>query len=197
MKRPTLLFIAGLILLSATPSWARDTYLSGNVGFIIRSDAKIAGESGKFDNDPGFAINGAIGAWLRKEIRIEGELGLHYNAGDRVPQNQDFNFSLITFMGNGYYDVPTKSPLKPYVGAGLGLGLARGSEDVSNTSDTDFVGVAQLMAGLGYQFRTNATFTFGYRYVITTDPDFILAEPGAFETEWTSHDFMLGARFKF
>jgi opacity protein-like surface antigen len=54
------------------------------------------------------------------------------------------------------------------------------------------------MAGLGYDISPKATLTFGYRYFTTTDPDFILATTGGpFETEYSSHDFLFGARFRF
>jgi opacity protein-like surface antigen len=59
------------------------------------------------------------------------------------------------------------------------------------------VGAVQLMAGLGYDISPKATLTFGYRYFTTTDPDFALAGPGFFETEFNSHDFLFGARFRF
>lgn len=201
MKHIFGLLVGVLIILMAAQVWAQsrpqNLYLSGNIGFGIRSDSKLSGASGKFDNDPAFVINGAIGMQLRQNIRVEGEIGYHLNGADRTSNGQEFNFSVLSFMGNAYFDIPTKSPLTPYVGAGLGLGLAGGSEDTFDTSDSDVVGVVQLMAGVGYDISPRATLTFGYRYFTTTDPDFALAGVGFFETEYTSHDFLFGARFRF
>ncbi len=60
------------------------------------------------------------------------------------------------------------------------------------------VGAFQFMLGLAYDLSPKAALTFGYRYFLTTDPDFALATPGvSFETEYTSHDFLFGARFRF
>ena len=201
MKRIFGLVTGILVLLIAAQAWAQsgphDLYLSGNIGFGIRSDSKLTGSAGQFDNDPAFVINGAIGTKLKEKFRVEGEIGYHLNAADRTSNGRDFSFSVISFMGNAYFDIPTQSPLTPYLGLGLGFGIAGGSEDTFDTSDSDLVGAFQFMAGLGYDISPKATLTFGYRYFTTTDPDFALAGPGFFETEYTSHDFLFGARFRF
>jgi opacity protein-like surface antigen len=200
MKRIFGLVIGVLVLLFAAQVWAQERqnlYISGNVGFGIRSDSKLTGSSGTFDNGTAFVIDGALGTRLNENFRVEGEIGYHWNGADRTSNGQDFSFSVLSFMGNVYFDIPTQSPLTPYLGAGLGFGIAGGSEDSFGTSDSDGVGAFQLMAGLGYDISPKATLTFGYRYFTTTDPDFALAGPGFFETEYTSHDFLFGARFRF
>jgi len=63
-------------------------------------------------------------------------------------------------------------------------------------NDSDLVAAFQLMAGIGYEISPKATLTFGYRYFTTSDPSFNDAF-GAFDTEFTSHDFLFGARFRF
>jgi opacity protein-like surface antigen len=204
MKRIFGLVIGVLILLFAAQVWAQgrpqNMYLSGNIGFGMRPDADIAGPSGNvFDNDPAFVINGAIGVELNPMWRVEGEIGWHFNAADVAGFPQDFTFGVISFMGNGYFDIPTNSPLRPYLGAGLGFALVGVEEDFFGLtdSDSDLVGAFQLMAGLGYEISPKATLTFGYRYFTTTDPTFTLFTSGPFETEYASHEFLLGARFRF
>ena len=105
---------------------------------------------------------------------------------------------MVSFMANGYFDIPTNSPLRPYLGAGLGFGVAGVDEDRFglNSTDSDLVGAFQLMAGIGFDYNPKVSFTFGYRYFTTTDPDFFTAF-GPFEMEFTSHDFLFGARFRF
>lgn len=206
MKRIIGLVVGVLILLSATQTWAqqaqpRGLYLSGNIGFGIRPDADIAGPGSPFapfENDPAFVINGAIGAELNPLIRVEGEIGLHSNTADQGGSGIDWIFRSISFMGNGYFDIPTNSPLRPYLGAGLGFAVVELEADNFGltSSDSDLVGAFQLMAGLGFDISPKATLTFGYRYFTTTDPSFNDAF-GSFETEYTSHDFLFGARFRF
>ena len=201
MKRIVGLVTGVLVLLFATQVWAQNRpegmYFSGNIGFGIRSDSKLTGFAGQFDNDPALVINGAIGIKLKEKYRVEGEIGYHSNGANRTNNGQGFSFSVISFMGNAYFDIPTQSPLNPYVGAGLGFGLARGSDDTFDSSDSDLVGAVQLMAGVSYDISPKAALTFGYRYFTTSDPAFFLATPGFFETEYSSHDFLFGARFQF
>ena len=205
MKRVFGLVIGFLVLLTAAQAWAqpgpRGMYFSGNMGFGVRPNADIAGPSGnEFDNDPAFVINGAIGMELNPMVRAEGEIGWHRNAADIADGTppQDFSFSVISFMGNGYFDIPTNSPVRPYLGAGIGFALVGVQEDVfGDDTDSDLVGAFQLMGGVGFDINPQTTLTFGYRYFTTTDPAFRLAASGPFETEYTSHDFMFGARFRF
>ena len=203
MKRIAGLTIGILILLMSAQASAQapqGLYFSGNIGFGIRPDSDIAGPAGnKFDNDPAFVINGAIGAELNPMVRVEGEIGYHLNAGDVRGFPQDFTFSMVSFMLNGYFDIPTNSPLRPFLGGGLGFGLAGVEEELGGLSanDTDLVGAFQLMAGIGYDISPKATLTFQYRYFMTTDPAYVLPISGAFDTEYSSHDFLFGARFRF
>ncbi len=196
------LVVGVLVLLFAAQVWAQvqpqGLYASGNIGFGIRPDGDINISSSPFENDPAFVINGAIGVELNPMIRIEGEIGFHYNTADQGGSPINWSFRNISFMGNGYFDIPTQSPLRPYVGAGLGLALVQleGEFFGVDDSDSDLVGAFQLMAGIGFDINPQATLTFGYRYFITTDPSFNSGF-GAFETEYTSHDFLFGARFRF
>ncbi len=203
MHRISGLIVGVLLLLCATHAWAQPPqglYISGNIGFGIRSDASATGiPGGNINNDPAFVINGAIGAELNPMIRVEGEIGYHLNSADALPFSpNEFTFSMVSFMANGYFDIPTNSPLRPYLGAGVGFGLAGVDEERFglNSTDSDMVGAFQLMTGIGFDFSPRATFTFGYRYFTTTDPDFFTAF-GPFEMDYTSHDFLFGARFRF
>jgi len=198
MKRFTGFLLAGLLLLTAAPAWAQQAYLSGNIGFGIRPDANINITPFPFENDPAIVINGAIGVELNPTIRVEGEIGFHGNTADQGGTGIDWTFRTISFMGNGYFDIPTNSPLRPYLGAGLGFAIVELEADNFGltSDDSDLVAAFQLMAGLGYDISPKATLTFGYRYFTTSDPGFNAAF-GSFETEFTSHDFLFGARFRF
>jgi len=204
MKHIIGLVIGVLVLFISTQVWAQaqvhaqGMYLSGNIGFGIRPDADFNGGPDQFDNDPAFVVNGAIGVELNPTIRIEGEIGLHANTADQGGTGIDWTFTTVSFMGNGYIDFPMPSPFRPYVGAGLGFAVVYLEEDLGFTADdSDLVAAFQLMAGIGYEISPKATLTFGYRYFTTSDPSFVLPFSGTFETEFSSHDFLFGARFRF
>ncbi|MCH6581362.1 MAG: porin family protein [Nitrospinae bacterium] len=144
-------------------------------------------------------MGGAIGVELNPTIRLEGEIGLHVNTADQGGTGIDWTFRTVSFMGNGYIDFPMPSPFRPYLGAGLGFAIVDlEADDFGLTAnDSDLVAAFQLMAGIGYEISPKATLTFGYRYFTTSDPSFVLPISGSFETEFTSHDFLFGARFRF
>lgn len=205
MKRIIGLIVGILVLLFAAQTWAQsrpqNPYVSGNIGFGIRPDSDISGVGGPFppfENDPAFVINGAMGVELNPMIRVEGEIGFHLNTADQGGTPVDWTFRTISFMGNGYFDIPTNSPLRPYLGAGLGFALVQLEGDLFGVSDSDsdLVGAFQLMAGVGFDLNPRVSFTFGYRYFNTTDPTFS-ASFGSIDTEFTSHDVLFGARFRF
>lgn len=204
MKRVFGLIVVILALLIASQAWAQarpqNPYFSGNIGFGIRPDASATGISVDIQNDPAFVINGAIGAKLNPMIRVEGEIGYHFNTADLLPAfSNEFSFSMVSFMANGYFDIPTNSPLRPYLGAGIGFAIAGVEEEFlgATSTDSDLVGAFQLMTGLGFDLNPQVTFTVGYRYFTTTDPDFFTAFGPPFEMEFTSHDVLFGARFRF
>lgn len=203
MKRISGLVIGVLVLLFAAQVWAQarpsNMYLSGNIGFGIRADETDQGPvGGRFENDPAFVINGAIGAQLNPNFRAEGEIGWHYNTADAVGFPDNFTFNVLSFMGNAYFDIPTQSPLRPYLGGGVGFAISSLEDELGGfrASDSDLVGAFQLMAGLGYDFSPKATFTFGYRYFTTTDPDYNIGGT-LISLGYASHDFLFGARFRF
>ena len=85
-----------------------------------------------------------------------------------------------TLMLNGYFDIPTKTAFRPYVGAGIGLARVRGrvswpaipEKDVRRETNLAW----QAGGGFGYNLSQNWTLDVGYRYgyngnvTIKTDP---------------------------
>ncbi|NIQ01885.1 MAG: outer membrane beta-barrel protein [Nitrospinaceae bacterium] len=199
MKQKNLLLFLFLSLLFATPAGAQDFYASGNLGFGIRSDATdTGGGGGRFINDPAFVIQGAVGTHLDPSIRVEGEVAFHHNTAEIPPFIDQFTFQVISFMGNGYLDLPTRSPVKPYLGAGVGFALSQLEDDIfgATVSDTDVVLAFQLMIGMNFEIFPGITTTVGYRYFTTSDPGYNLGGT-LIEVDYTSHDVLFGARFYF
>ena len=174
-------------------------YISGHIGGNSRPDAQttIFGFGpGDLTFDPGFVLGGAIGYDFGNNVRLEGEIAYRSNDVDGVVGGS-WNFSGLSFMGNGYYDINLNSPLKPYLGGGVGFALFRSEIEVfgATSGDDDTLLAYQLMAGLGYDINPKATITLGYRYFATAeDPTFSVQ---GFESEYSSHEFLLGARFRF
>lgn len=188
----------------------RGMYVSGSLGIGLLSDAENnqSGTNFEFSYDLGFNAGGAIG-YDFGSFRAEAELAYHRNDVDLITFSSgasvaiDGTVSALSLMANGYYDFGSrKSFLAPYLG--LGAGLAMVNEDVSISSsglqlvdDSAAVFAYQLMAGVGFNISPNTTLTVGYRYFATMDPELDDASGVPFDSEYQSHDVMVGIRFAF
>ena len=162
------------------------------------------------DTDTGFGINGAIG-YQFEEARAELELGYSNNnvngvrVGNADKVDADGRFDTWTLAANGYYDIPTGTAFRPYVGAGLGVAKLV-ADDVSvdvpevGEAELDDDGVSlifQAQAGLAYDFTDNASAFIGYRLQGIPGQSFSAADVD-FEADTTLiHSAQLGAQYRF
>lgn len=117
------------------------------------------------------------------------------------------DISVLTFMGNVYYDFDLGLGWKPYVGGGLGVAsISLESKATASgrtlADDKDTVFAYQAGGGVGYEFATSAdhaiTVSLDWRYFRTADPTFKGAVTGAeFDAEIGGHEISLGLRYGF
>ena len=214
--------VLGLMLIATSVQAAdKGMYVSGNLGLSLLSDSDneypspCVGCDFEVSHDLGFNIGGAIG-YDFGNIRAEGEIAYHRNDIDEVKFigvpaiPVDGSVSALSFMVNGYYDIPiANSPLVPYLGGGIGvanisadaklnLGFPFGS--LEYVDDSAMVFAYQFMVGLGFNINPAMTLTAGYRYFATTSPEFNDStgiSPTNFDSEFQTHEFNVGARFMF
>ena len=108
-----------------------------------------------------------------------------------------------SYMLNGYFDIPTYTPVHPYVGAGVGLARVKNrlailtdptGPSVTKNSETNIA--YQLMAGVGYNLTCNWTLDVGYRWVDNgysswnVGPDYV-------KFDSTEHQLTMGLRYTF
>ncbi|HHE31587.1 MAG TPA: porin family protein, partial [Chlorobaculum parvum] len=98
-----------------TDSCDTGVYISGAVGIGIPEEVKSTYE-GNADMDTALALNGAIG-YNFGGARLEAAVG--YQKHDF--KDFDDDISLLTVMGNVYYDIDTGSDITPYIMAGAGM----------------------------------------------------------------------------
>lgn len=184
-------------------------YLAGYMGlnapfeqnFSDNADTTATMTSGdiKFKNTVSFA--GALGLRLSTNVRVEAELSYKDNDADTIDFNnaglnsEELSGSLKNFNGlvNLYYDFNVPWKVKPYVGAGLGLGWFEG--DITSASGPNFSEDAtgliwNAAAGLKYRTRSNVAFTAGYRYLDSADLDF-----EGVDLEYSDHEFRIGIEY--
>lgn len=200
--------------LGATAADGPYVAVSGGANFLNDSDASEPGATGTFKFDTGFAFSGAVGI-AQGPWRAELEIIYQENDFDSATVTATIFGTTITasgklegdtsslaFMANGYYDIDTGSPVKPYLGLGVGIArveindlrIAGSSLTPVNVDDTVFA--FQAIVGASYEINPNLDLTLNYRYFRTVNPEF---DSGGVttEAEYQNHSLMAGVRYRF
>ncbi|MEI8033052.1 MAG: outer membrane beta-barrel protein [Chlorobiaceae bacterium] len=183
-KNASLLAAALAVTLSASPvSAASNNYVSGNVGiswlnnFRYDSILELPGT--------GVMLSGAYGA-THQNYRIEGELGYQNSDID----NDTGNVSVISLLGNGYYDIKAEG-FTPYLTAGGGVANVR-FHDIGGLATTHNTTLAfQIGAGAEFPLGGSTKLDARYRYFSTLD---FTTDPGL-NTHIASHSVTVGLKF--
>ena len=105
--------------------------------------------------------------------------------------------SAMVFLISGWLEYENDTAFTPYFGAGIGMAKL----DVSKTtalglilygSDSDEVFAYHASLGTSIAFNDRVSGDIGYRYFATADPSFEFTD-----TEFSSHNLLLGLRFSF
>ena len=148
---------------------------------------RVTGDA-EYDNSAAFSA--AVGRHVMDNVRLELEVG--YSAVDvagmtnlrvdgrlvDVPYGLTGDSDVWTFAVAAAYDFPTQGPVRPYVGAGIGIAhhdtnttfTFAGVEPITETGD-DTVWTYHLRAGLGYQLSETVIVYGGYRYIGAQDAE--------------------------
>jgi len=146
-------------------------YGSLSVGFGSQSDVDITENGQKWakfkDFNSAFSFNAAFGyqfQLFRAELEVGNQFlsakNLDYDLNTRLPRTvtPTGNMSATTILLNSYFDIPTGSKFRPYVGGGLGLGVITGKiENFFGGYSLNGTAFAyQLKTGLQYEIARKA-----------------------------------------
>ncbi|MEL6333330.1 MAG: P44/Msp2 family outer membrane protein [Cyanobacteria bacterium J06626_26] len=169
------------------------------------------------DAETGFGISGAVGyRWPNARAELE----VVYNRNDVDGINVDAEAGIIDLDAdlpldgsiesiqvflNGYYDIPTGSNIRPYIGAGVGISTLTANDIEADLAelgeleldDTGVSFVFQAKAGVSYDFANNASAFLGYRLYGIPGQNF-----NAFDADFDAdtilvHSLQLGIRYQF
>lgn len=186
--------------------------LMGGLNLLQDSDVSGSGVNATASFDHGYAILGVVGYDYGKYsfggLRSELELGYRSNGADSISGSNTTvgvgglsgDVKAYSAMINGLYDLPVNFPVRPYLGAGIGIAhidvdkVARDSGFI-NDSDTQFA--YQGIAGLGWDVDPKWRVNLDYRYFSTLDPDFTTGSNANVSGEYHTHTVMLGFAYKF
>lgn len=205
MKK-TLVTVATLTVLAAPMSSmaaADSFYVKGNIGIGMAMDTDIdnlpnATGTAEMTYDNGFIGSLAAGYDFANPMRMEIELIRQKNDLDITSYDNFYgtfnegDLKTHSFMLNGYYDVDTGSPWKPFVGAGMGWSKLDINDPGFSTSDSDDVFTYQLIGGVAYAFNDRWSVDVQYRFMGTSE-----ATIDGADFNYNSNDLMLGLRYSF
>ncbi len=221
-KLMSALTVAGSIL-AAAPALAADAavgnYEVGSRSWYaeIRAGAPIpvdhgfnspATGPGQYKPSSGFHVGVDVGKYITDNWRAE--LGLYWNRGSKgsarlgggAPIPHSGSVNTYTFMGNLLYAFHTGSPLRPYVGAGLGfthfdfngLGATGGAFTITGSKT---VMTAALHTGLDYKLSERTTLTSRYTLGWVDGGGYATTIPGLTVTTSSEVEHILGVGIRF
>ena len=190
-----LMAVVAAFALSAPVLAAPGVYVQGDIGA-----AKVKAKNGASVSKSGFSPRVTVGYDFGNNIRA----GVDYTHYKNLEYGRTAGNTSLSgeakFQSVGVsaiYDIPTASPVKPYVGARLGIN--RVSDDFTQTTSgaTNSVYTSSVrktrtgvgaLAGVGYEVADNLTLDAGYRY----------NHWGKFDNvKVNSHEASVGVRYKF
>ena len=157
------------------------------------------------------AFSAAVGTYVTENVRLELEVGyapVNIEALTNlrldghpvgVPYSLTGDSDVWTLTLAASYDFPTQGPVRPYVGAGLGIAhhetrttfTFAGNESVAESGD-DTVLSYHLRGGIGYELSDTAVVFAGYRYTGARD-----IEIGGTRSPSVSDALEAGVRIRF
>lgn len=199
---------AGTVLPDATPvGWETDF----DTGFAIagalgkrygafRGEIEVAYQTNDIGSHAGVTAAGIALDAEDAGVLITGSPNIGVSVGDLVADGQG-DVSNIFVMANVFYDFDTGGPLKPYIGAGIGVGFVDvdySPSAVAIIQDDATAFAYQGVAGLAYEVSSSIDLTLAYRYRATTDVSVEASLfPADFDIENSASVVEAGLRFNF
>ncbi|WP_167399461.1 outer membrane beta-barrel protein [Prosthecochloris sp. ZM] len=229
MKKALSLVMVFLVAVAfSATGYSADKYISGNIGISWLNDyessesrdGSFMPNTGLFEFGSGLTLAAAFGCDYG-DYRAEAEIGYQsgdvdtfaFGTGEMDPFAMDMtgDISILSIMGNGYYDIALGSDVELFLMAGAGFAQVN-FDDVALEEEmqgpnlalnvTEVAFAYQIGAGLALPVSDGIMLEAKYRYFATTDftvsDDFDLPLNGIEDTEWVgnieSHSAMLGMR---
>jgi opacity protein-like surface antigen len=145
----------------------------------------------KVNGKTGWTADIAAGRSLASNFRAEAEL--LYSQDDQKHSDSG-RIKVLAGLANGYYHFDTGTKLKPFVGAGVGVGQVKLDGGPIRDDDT---GLAyQLLTGVAYPITDKLSAQIGYRYLGVNDVK-IGSSAQAIRGDYHDQAITFGVTYKF
>jgi opacity protein-like surface antigen len=188
-------------------------YAKGGLGLTFVSEATNSGTGNNNDAEYefGYLISGGLGIDLQNNLRFEAEMNYHKSDLQSMvgtasstavsTGNMGGDLTALTIMGNLAYDFRNQTRFTPFVMGGLGLARLALNDTSANgvvvANASDWVYAMQIGGGVSLDLTEKWSLEAAYRYMETGDPSYGDANATPFESEYASHNFLMGAKYKF
>lgn len=181
-----------------------DLYATGAMAVGLPRDTAFttATTNEQANLDPGFASVVTVGRGFGNGFSTELEVGYRGNDVDDVSGARATGKSnIFSYMLNGQYDFRVGWPIKPFLGAGIGIahinasGISPGSNSRVDATDTAFA--YQATAGIAYPMNDRMDLTLSYRYFAVPDVGLNTNTGAGVDSNYTSHTVRFGFRYRF
>lgn len=188
--KQTLMCVAAC-LVAAGSAQAQDT---GESGWYVRGDAGGAfqpelNSTPKVKGDTGWTADVAAGRSFGA-FRTEGQL-IYSEADHEIGEGST---KVTAGLLNGYYDFSTGTRLKPFIGAGVGVGQVKLDGELSEDDDTGFA--YQLQTGVAYPINDRLSAQVAYRYLGVNDVE-IGSGASSIDGDYHEQAVTVGLSYKF
>lgn len=121
--------------------------------------------------DTGLRLSAAVGRNLGSRWAMEIETGYLSNSLPETKDHEANNITQVPLLLNVFYIVPTQSPLKPFLGAGLGAMFVSDENDSGGDAGVHFMG------GLRYTLDDGKSLGISYRFIMFGVISAVISEP--------------------
>jgi len=201
-----LIFAGAMFALQATSAFAAGPYViaTGGVSYFHDAEIEVIGVSPQFSlgsadisYDLGYGFTFGAG-YNFDGFRLEGEWALRRTSVDKIsahgnnaPLRKVDDFTVVSYMVNGYYDVKTSSGVSPFFG--VGIGQLNGDLDVIGYDIEDNTSGYQLTAGVTYPINKSLSLALSYRL----QGAFVDIESNYGDLSYLNSSIMAGVRYDF
>ena len=184
-------------------------YMSGAVGAATLSEATNTGAavSNQSAYDVGPVLAFAIGNRRNANLAYEGEFSMRtfglstITPAGGAPASATGTVSNVALLANVVWNTNFGWRFNPYLLGGAGLAQhkldAVDAPGIVATTGDDLVIAYQLGFGADLPLNQRWSLDTSYRYFATLAPEFTDAAGNTFETAVASHNFLVGARYRF
>jgi opacity protein-like surface antigen len=180
--------LIGIVTLTSLSAWGQNSgfYIKGDLGGNITEDIELKEFFGpvtpgsQIKLDPGIRAGVSGGYQVTDWFAAEAELGVLENTINSITDAtriHDASFVNVPLLFNAKFRYPNRTPLAPYIGAGVGFSesifdvdnVTIGSTSLSGSGSAT-VFAYQAFAGLRYRLNERMGLSVEYRYFVAESP---------------------------